>query len=130
MFIYNCANFGNVGALISVQTWSSTKHPTIANFYNYGKCNKITNSVGYYIYNNCYSLQGKINNIDSNIITEKTEEYMKLQDFINDLNNYTESNPEGVSTVGWCKWVVGDDNLPALDFNTEWNGTAWVTVSN
>ena len=55
---------------------------------------------------------------------------MKLQDFINDLNNYTESNPEGVSTVGWCKWVVGDDNLPALDFKTEWNGTAWVTVSN
>ena len=62
--------------------------------------------------------------------TSENEEDMTTAKVVQTFNDYIESNPEGVSTAGWCKWVVGDDNLPALDFNTEWNGTAWVTVSN
>ena len=52
------------------------------------------------------------------------------------LNNYIELKGvlnEGdteVDTTGWCKWVIGDNNLPALDFDTEWNGTEWVETNN
>ena len=30
---------------------------------------------------------------------------------------------------GWCKWKVSEDNLPILDYNTEWNGTEWITIN-
>ena len=52
------------------------------------------------------------------------------------LNNYIalkgvlQEGDTEVDTTGWCKWVVSEDNLPILDFNTEWNGTEWVTVNN
>ena len=46
------------------------------------------------------------------------------------LNNYIAHPDDGIDTTGWCKRIVGENNLPALDFNTEWNGTEWVTVEN
>ena len=46
------------------------------------------------------------------------------------MNSYIQNPDEGVDTIGWCQWIVGDNNLPELDFDTEWNGTDWVTVNN
>ena len=52
------------------------------------------------------------------------------------LNNYIElkgvlqQGDTEIDTKGWCKWIVGSNNLPALDFNTEWNGTQWITMTN
>ena len=62
--------------------------------------------------------------------TSEDENAMTTAKVVQTFNDYIESNPEGVSTVGWCKWVIGENNLPALDFNTEWNGTTWVTTNN
>ena len=68
--------------------------------------------------------------------TSEDEEAMTTAKVVAALNNYIELKgliAEGdaeVNTTGWCKWVVGEDNLPALDFNTEWNGTTWVTTNN
>lgn len=62
--------------------------------------------------------------------TSDDPEVMTSEKVRDELNSYIMSNPEGVSTVGWCQWIVSEDNLPILDFNTEWNGTEWVTVNN
>lgn len=124
--IYNCANFGKTLAAIVDQNLSGTC--SVANCFNYGECNIFSNTA--LVYTNCFTLEGKVATVNSNIVTEKTEEYMKSQDFINDLNDYTASNPEGINTADWCKWIINDDNLPILDFNTEWNGTEWVSVTN
>ena len=107
----------------------------------------VTNS-GFVIYNgtlrNCFYLNGIQGSL---AITEKTGEtsfYKTSEDpevkttatVVEALNNFIElkgvlqEGDEEVDTTGWCKWVVGDNNLPALDFNKEWNGTSWVTVSN
>lgn len=68
--------------------------------------------------------------------TSANEEDMTTAKVVTALNNYielkgviTEGDTE-VDTTGWCKWVVGSNNLPALDFDTEWNGTAWVSTNN
>ena len=47
---------------------------------------------------------------------------------VEELNAFIESNESGINTNGWCKWVLSDDNVPVLDFSTEWNGTEWTTV--
>ena len=93
---------------------------------------------------NCYYLDG----IDENVgITPETgatvfyktsddPEAMTTAKVVAALNNYIELKgvlQEGdaeVDTTGWCKWVINNDNLPVLDFTTEWNGTAWVTSAN
>ena len=93
---------------------------------------------------NCYYLDGIAG---STGLTAKTGEniFYKTSDdpdalttakVVAALNNYIELKgviAEGdteVDTTGWCKWVVGEDNLPALDFDTEWNGTTWITTNN
>ena len=47
-----------------------------------------------------------------------------------ETSGYAETDEDKVDTTGWCKWIISDENLPILDFNTEWNGTEWETVSN
>ena len=46
------------------------------------------------------------------------------------LNSYIESNQDNIDTTHWCKWVIGDNNLPALDLNVEWNGTTWININD
>lgn len=94
---------------------------------------------------NCYYLDGIQGTTGITVRTGETVFYKTLeglelpeneenypattQTLIDTFNEYIESNPEGVSTVGWCKWIEGENNLPALDFTQEWNGTDWVTVN-
>ena len=62
--------------------------------------------------------------------TSEDESAMTTAKVVDAMNGYIENPNEGVDTTGWCQWKVGKDNLPELDFNTEWNGTTWVTVNN
>ena len=93
---------------------------------------------------NCYYLDGIQGTTGLNPKTGETvfyktstdENVMTTAKVVSALNNYIELKgviAEGdteVDTTGWCKWVVGETNLPELDFNTEWNGTEWVTTNN
>lgn len=93
---------------------------------------------------NCYYLDGIQNNLGVSPETgaikfvktsddpdAKTSEKVKdaLNNFI-ELKGVIEEGDTEVDTTGWCKWKIGDNNLPVLDFNTEWNGTTWVTLNN
>ena len=96
---------------------------------------------------NCFYLDGTPGNTGINVATQEPnvtkffktsedENAMTTAKVVEALNNYIELKgviEEGdteVNTTGWCKWVVGDNNLPALDFDTEWNGTDWITVTD
>ena len=94
-------------------------------------------------FSNCFYLDGiggskgtQESNTTAFVKTSEDENAMTTAKVVAALNNYIERKgviAEGdteVDTTGWCKWVVGEDNLPALDFNTEWNGTIWVTTNN
>lgn len=52
---------------------------------------------------------------------------MKSQNFIEQLNNYIETNTDEITTLLWAKWIKGENGYPTLDFNTIWDGTKWVT---
>ena len=119
--IYNCANFGNVNSATSYTSIGSSV-ATVVNCFNYGECSNF--GLASNTYKNCYSLEDKVATINTEIITEKSEEYMKSQDFIDNLNGYIESNTDEINTKNWCKWVAGSNNLPALDFSLMWNPTA------
>ena len=62
--------------------------------------------------------------------TSSDPEALMTASVVDELNSYIESNEDDVDTTGWCRWIVGEDNLPALDFDTEWNGTTWITTNN
>lgn len=87
---------------------------------------------------NCYYINGVPGNTGINVSSQEPNAILFYETSNNPttntvvaaLNSYIESNEDEVDTTGWCKWVVGEKNLPALDFNTEWNGTAWVRASN
>ena len=69
-------------------------------------------------------------------LTKEDDGILLTEDVIAQLNGYIETSgyaeteEDKVDTTGWCKWVMGPDEVPILDFNTEWNGTAWVTVTD
>lgn len=88
---------------------------------------------------NCYYLSGiqgifTLNTTTGDNIFYKTLEGLEIPegeatpktttDVIDALNYYIAHPDSGVDTKKWCKWVVGDNNLPALDFNSIWNPTA------
>ena len=74
---------------------------------------------------NCSYLETGPN--QSSIATPYSQSYMQSQDFINELNNYIESNEDGIDTKGWAKWIQVDGKYPTLDFNTIWDGEKWAT---
>lgn len=84
---------------------------------------------------NCYYLDGieegtEIIPEESAIKFVKTSndtEVMTTAKVVQALNAYIESNEDEENTTGWCKWKVSEDNLPILDYNTEWNGIEWIT---
>ena len=61
-------------------------------------------------------------------LTKEDDGILLTEDVVSQLNFYIQSN--GTDTAGWCRWIMGDNETPILDFNTEWNGTAWVTVTD
>ena len=95
-------------------------------------------------FNNCYYLDGIAGttglvpyaNETAFVKTSTDPQAMTTAKVVAALNNYIELKgvlQEGdtqVDTTGWCKWVVGDDNLPILDFDTEWNGTTWAPAND
>lgn len=94
---------------------------------------------GSHIHKNNYYLSGiqgifTLNTTTGDSIFYKTLEGLEIPegeatpktttDVVDALNYYIAHPDSEVNTKGWCKWVVGDDNLPALDFNYEWDPTA------
>ena len=73
-----------------------------------------------------------LNNVQVEIANTTTEgnpkdiNYLKSQEFVNELNSYIESNQDEVDTTNWAKWVLASDGYPTLDLNTIWNGSGWV----
>lgn len=74
---------------------------------------------------NCFYLQrGYSREYDQT--TPYTEQQLKNESFIEELNNYIESNSDGIDTTGWAKWIKGADGYPTLDFSIIWDGSKWV----
>lgn len=87
---------------------------------------------------NCYYLDG----IDENVgltpetgatvfyKTSENEEDMTTEKVVEKLNEYIrlkgvlEEGDTEVDTAGWCRWKVGENNLPELELEWEWNPTA------
>lgn len=110
--IYNCSNLGNVKSMI---TYCGIGNPAInvTNFYNTGTCNNIGQSS--YIYTNCFSLEGVVNTINTSIITEKTEEYMKSQNFVDDLNDFIRDDTTIADKSNWKQWIYHSSKFPAFE---------------
>ena len=89
-------------------------------------------------FNNCYYLDGVAGttgltapaSVRAFYKTSNDPQALMTASVVDELNSYIESNEDDVDTTGWCRWIVGEDNLPALDFDTEWNGTTWITTNN
>ena len=124
--IINCCSLGTLRIIGSKGTYDRTA---------------VLSKLGSATITNSYYLNGVPGNTGINVAsqepnavmfykTSEDENAMTTAKVVQALNDYIESNPSGVSTSGWCKWEVGEDNLPALDFTKEWDGTSWVTVSN
>ena len=75
-----------------------------------------------------FNMEGTITEALPDGVIEYEKDYIQSLAYINEMNSYIENNDDGIDTTGWCKWILGDDNFPTLDFNTEWNGTEWVTA--
>lgn len=73
--------------------------------------------------------------------TQYTDEQMKAQAFVNELNKNieygcpyeVENDDETTTTVtidttGWAKWVYNENSYPTLDTTTIWNGTDWEKI--
>lgn len=125
-------------------TAGDSGYPTVINCCSAGNLFKLSGtggSIGYTTIRtakNCYYLDGIAGTTGITAKTGETVFYQTSDDpeamttakVVTALNSYIESNEDDIDTTGWCKWVIGDNNLPALDFDTEWNGTEWVTVTN
>lgn len=54
--------------------------------------------------------------------------YLKSQEFVNELNSYIESNQDEIDTKNWAKWILGSEGYPILDLDTIWNGNEWINI--
>ena len=130
----------NHGGLSSVSNNGSA-----INCYSAGTLSKKTSSsrTGFLLTNgaartNCFYLDGikGTTNIVPNVAetvfykTSDDPDAMTTAKIVDEMNSYIQNPDEGVDTTGWCQWRIGDNNLPELDFDTEWNGTAWITTNN
>lgn len=92
----------------------------------------------YDIHKNCYYLSGiqgmftlsakegdkvfyKTSENEEDMTTEKVVE--KLNEYIR-LKGVLEEGDTEVDTAGWCRWKVGENNLPELELEWEWDPTA------
>lgn len=75
-----------------------------------------------------------LNNVQSEIANTTTEgnpkdiDYLKSEEFVNELNSYIESNHDEVDTANWAKWILGSEGYPILDLDTIWNGNEWTNL--
>ena len=121
--IINCCSMGNLSVL------NGTSSLTVG---------AISKTGGDRIHKNCYYLSGiqgifTLSKGTGDILFYQTSEDPEVQTtatVVEALNGYIESNEDDIDTTGWCQWVVGENNLPALDFTKEWNGTSWITVNS
>lgn len=142
--IYNCMNEGNIISTGEYSIYSTSggiygymsnglKSLNIINCYNTGelstKCYKgsIIGCVRACTPTtlNCFYLQQGYSGEYAQT-TPYTEEQLKNESFIEELNNYIESNSDGIDTTGWAKWIKGADGYPTLDFSIIWDGSKWV----
>lgn len=54
--------------------------------------------------------------------------YLKSQEFVNELNSYIESNQDEIDTKNWAKWILGSEGYPILDLDIIWNGNEWINI--
>ena len=140
--IYNCYNIGNmtstnstiykatsgiygymsnnIGTLNIINSWNSGK---IENLEKKGKAiigniRSITPNVS-----NCSYLE--TSSTETSIAQSHNQDYMQSEEFINQLNNYIETNS---NTKGWAKWIQVKGEYPTLDFNTIWDGEKWIKL--
>ena len=122
---YNCCNYGILTKIGSLGSRDRTAVICKAGEITVGNCFYLDGTPG----NTGINVSSQEPNVTKFYKTSEDESVMTTAKVVQALNDYIESNPSGVTTSGWCKWVVGDNNLPALDFETEWNGTAWGPAS-
>ena len=150
--VLNCINYSNIKNGSGIIGWDWARSSQIYNCINASKVrysflkniydNDTIQMVNNLNYAECYSFEiGAVSKMLHNFNMEGTitealpdgvivygKDYIQSLAYINEMNSYIENNDDGIDTTGWCKWILGDDNFPTLDFNTEWNGTEWVTA--
>ena len=139
--MYNCINKGNVettksdiysssggiygymrNALSSLDMYNSCNIGKLTSKYSTGgliaAIREITPTI-----KNCYYLKTERNEI---LGTPYTEDQMKSEELLNNLNSFIENNADGIDTTGYAKWIKEEDEYPTLDFKTIWNGSEWI----
>lgn len=138
----NKINTRNAGGILAMNIQDSGKAGYIFNCYNIGdiisdKCSDVGivgfNFSGEVIIKNCYTdtksavgsrYAGKYtedNVIYLNQLAKYSEEYIKSQQFADELNNYVENNLD----KSFSKWIVSGKNIVTIDFSTVWDGNKW-----
>ena len=135
--IYNCCNKGNItckessiyakpGGIFGYMT-NAINSLDIINCYNVGNIsstlnwNNFSGSIIAIIRtitpntHNCFYLE--TGPAQTSIATPYSKSYIQSQDFIDELNNYINSNTDGIDTKGWTQWIQGEDGYPTLNFN-------------
>lgn len=143
--IYNCFNIGEIlnqntgnnvyataGGIIgnSGQVGTNCK---VINSYNIGKVNYTKEGYGgivggYWYYNtaNTATLNNTYYQEDSDLlgygnfstaqgVDKKTQEYMHSNELVSKLNQYIETNTDGLDTSEWKKWKLEENNYPVFE---------------
>ena len=48
-------------------------------------------------------------------VEKQTSEYMHSEKLVTALNNYIESNTDGIDTTQWKKWKLGENGYPIFE---------------
>ncbi len=109
--ISNCYNIGNISSSylkngILGGYWAEG-NISIYNCCDFSATKSISSQIGgaLKIINNCYYID--CDNIH-------TSEYIKSQNFINELNAYIDNNMNSISTNEWRYWIIGTNGYPTF----------------
>lgn len=125
--ICNCMNANNAIVAITRNIYTNDTIK-LFNTINIGNCtNMVVGSINKV--KNCFNLQGSTSSSGNTAIIEYSEEKMKSEEFVNELNTFIETggNDSNIDTTGWAKWIYNENDFPTLDVKTTWNGTEWET---
>lgn len=143
LLIYNCFNIGAItsnstatyasaGGILGNSGQDGTIN-TIVNVYNTGKvidanneCGGIVGGLWYGNLANTATLKNTYYQEDGELlgyggfasaqgVEKQTSEYMHSEKLVTALNNYIESNTDGIDTTQWKKWKLGENGYPIFE---------------
>lgn len=108
------ANVYNIGEIYGPMFGSTQYRGGIVGGYWYGgSTNQAVVKNAYYLDFEDMTGYGKISSMAG--IEEETKEFMYSNNLVNALNEYIDSNPDGLDITDWKHWKMGEDGYPIFE---------------